>query len=295
MIKLERQRTAAAIVARYRGSLLRNKLRKLLRDEIERNQKLAAATTEEERKQIGPRKIDTGFWTDAKPQLSQESHTKCAYCESKARPGQVEHFRPKSVYWWLAYCYDNYAYSCGMCNARKLNHFPLFDETRRLPAPALTGLPANPTEADLDSIVASMSPDPLDTAAGAAFLAMIETEDGTLINPYLIDPAPLFSWELVPNKVSVKVTARATEGRLKKIAEAAIKLCALNNEDLQKERWLKYEDALEWKELFDFSVEQALEETRERAVNNIRRLMEPRQEFAGMVRYFATEEWQIVV
>ena len=41
--------------------------------------------------------------------------------------GDVEHFRPKSKYWWLAYCYENYLYSCQMCNQRyKKAEFPIF-------------------------------------------------------------------------------------------------------------------------------------------------------------------------
>ena len=58
-------------------------------------------------------------WKAAKPQLKIESGGKCAYCESPTDTvahGDVEHFRPKSVYWWLAYCYDNYVYACQICN-----------------------------------------------------------------------------------------------------------------------------------------------------------------------------------
>jgi uncharacterized protein (TIGR02646 family) len=53
----------------------------------------------------------------------------CAYCELDLRGGDrgdVEHFRPKSLYRWLAYDFDNYLLSCLACNREmKGNRFPL--------------------------------------------------------------------------------------------------------------------------------------------------------------------------
>ncbi|WP_422086372.1 hypothetical protein [Variovorax sp.] len=83
---------------------------------------------------------------------------KCAFCETRTSsgyPGDVEHFRPKaycealgpasssndiggqapgrkavsaksSGYWWLAYEWSNYLYSCNRCNSTwKRNQFPV--------------------------------------------------------------------------------------------------------------------------------------------------------------------------
>jgi hypothetical protein len=53
----------------------------------------------------------------------------CAYCQCylpQNDPGDVEHFRPKTTYWWLAYEFHNYLLSCGICNRiRKRERFPL--------------------------------------------------------------------------------------------------------------------------------------------------------------------------
>lgn len=53
----------------------------------------------------------------------------CAYCQgpfSASDRGDVDHFRPKSIYWWLAYDVSNYFLSCGRCNrVRKGDRFPL--------------------------------------------------------------------------------------------------------------------------------------------------------------------------
>lgn len=63
---------------------------------------------------------------------------KCCYCERKRtrkREMDVEHYRPKAKveketghkgYWWLAYNWKNYLWSCKSCNqGYKKNQFPL--------------------------------------------------------------------------------------------------------------------------------------------------------------------------
>lgn len=59
----------------------------------------------------------------------------CSYCLSEMRlgdRGDVEHFRPKSRYPWLAYRFSNYFLSCIKCNQHlKRAEFPISDETRR--------------------------------------------------------------------------------------------------------------------------------------------------------------------
>lgn len=78
---------------------------------------------------------------------------KCAYCEGKFSAfsyGDTEHYRPKAYsqqriggptirpgYFWLAYQWNNLAYSCEKCNrSRKRNVFPLLEPTSRARTPA---------------------------------------------------------------------------------------------------------------------------------------------------------------
>lgn len=70
----------------------------------------------------------------AKAFLGAKQHFKCAYCEGQSGEGEVEHFRPKSIYWWLTWSYDNLVLSCKDCNGPgyKGSKFELFDETARL-------------------------------------------------------------------------------------------------------------------------------------------------------------------
>jgi hypothetical protein len=59
----------------------------------------------------------------------------CAYCQRLASDsrGDVEHYRPKSVYPWLMYDFANYLLGCRVCNSnRKSNAFPLAPGARAI-------------------------------------------------------------------------------------------------------------------------------------------------------------------
>jgi len=63
--------------------------------------------------------------TSIQNKLNEVYHLKCAYCEQKLldSPKHIEHYRPKSIYYWLAYSWDNLLLSCGSCNSAKGNRF----------------------------------------------------------------------------------------------------------------------------------------------------------------------------
>lgn len=60
---------------------------------------------------------------------------KCAWCESWVERAtsyeEVDHYRPKSHYYWLGYVWDNLIISCKPCNTLKQDQFPLEDEQHR--------------------------------------------------------------------------------------------------------------------------------------------------------------------
>src|SRR6266702_8013350 len=94
------------------------------------------------------------IWSELKEKLAQLSHGKCWYCESLEVRGDkaVDHYRPKNEvkkcrghigYWWLAFNWENFRYSCQYCNERrkdrktgktggKGSYFPLLNETNRV-------------------------------------------------------------------------------------------------------------------------------------------------------------------
>ena len=57
--------------------------------------------------------------------LNEIYHLKCAYCEQKLldAPKHIEHYRPKKIYYWLAYSWDNLLLCCGACNSAKGDRF----------------------------------------------------------------------------------------------------------------------------------------------------------------------------
>lgn len=118
MISLERVRTAGAIHAKYRGA-----------DKRERDKELMHARRSFLNDNTKPILFKSAFWKTAKTQLKKESFGKCAYCEANTdvvAHGDVEHYRPKSIYWWLAYTYDNYLFACQICNQTyKSDNFPI--------------------------------------------------------------------------------------------------------------------------------------------------------------------------
>ena len=62
---------------------------------------------------------------DIKNKLQQIYKSKCAYCEHRLEELHVERYRPKSIYFWLAYSWDNLLLACPTCNKRKGNHFQI--------------------------------------------------------------------------------------------------------------------------------------------------------------------------
>jgi len=93
------------------------------------------------------------LWRSLKGQLEQVSDGKCWYCESSQHRADnaVDHYRPKNRnrsgehdgYWWLAFDWRNYRYSCTYCNSRrsddvkgtsggKHDNFPLLTPRREL-------------------------------------------------------------------------------------------------------------------------------------------------------------------
>lgn len=64
-------------------------------------------------------------YKDIKSKLKAIYHSKCAYCEKQIETGEVEHYRPKSTYYWLAFSWDNLLLCCGECNRAKGKKFEI--------------------------------------------------------------------------------------------------------------------------------------------------------------------------
>lgn len=231
MIQLKRTRTARDL-AGFTGAALQTRLGKLLQYYYE-----AGATG---RVDFKPKTRQV--WPKAKAQLRKESFGKCAYCEADTAVvahGDVEHFRPKSDYWWLAYCYDNYTFSCQVCNqVHKGDKFGV--NGARLAAPALpAALPLDP--AVLARLTAGLCPDPA-AVTDEQVMQHFAVEDADLVHPYLDDPERYFAWKAIPDTQEVLVVPRTTSVRARRAVQAAEDVLGLNREELRRLRWIAYEE-----------------------------------------------------
>lgn len=90
-------------------------------------------TTHERRMEIinNESYIDEGKYNDRyktqdiRDALRDIYNGKCAYCELWVEQSHVEHYRPKKIYYWLAYSWDNLILSCATCNQHKGVNFNL--------------------------------------------------------------------------------------------------------------------------------------------------------------------------
>jgi len=62
---------------------------------------------------------------DIKESLNSIYHHKCAFCEQRVEQIQVEHYRPKKTYYWLAFSWDNLLLACQTCNIAKGSQFSI--------------------------------------------------------------------------------------------------------------------------------------------------------------------------
>lgn len=139
-------------------------------------------------------------------------HGKCCYCERKRwikRESDIEHYRPKSEvtgegnhpgYWWLAYEWTNYLFSCKPCNEdHKRNHFPL--------------LPGSPRAVDPNDNLSAERP--------------------VLLNPIDDEPESCISYDWwTGGGLFVKALGYDNDGR----GSETIKILGLNDDQLMEER-----------------------------------------------------------
>lgn len=277
MIKLTRERSETAIKPVFRGQRRIELNAKLIREHIE-----ILNNTKEKHS------WDSNVWGASKEQLLIESNNKCAYCEAPLKAvayGDVEHYRPKSIYWWLAYNYENYLVSCTLCNqAFKKDKFPLDNPRKIQGGPVLR---KNYTDKEINKLAPVINPDPLEEPQGMAhrdFLGLHSGEGALLVNPYYDDPEEIFEYQAndVLKEVEIKVKPGVVNAQ--KIQKAIVDDYGLNRLELKQLRY-------EWYDLY-FTHKLVLKENavssnlKDRANLKIGDLKKNNSPFAGMIRYF---------
>lgn len=279
MIKLSRIRTHPPIHENFFG-----------RKRIDANLKLLKQKRDGELDKKGEKKWNSSFWKESKTQLLAESKNKCAYCETPTRVvsyGDVEHFRPKSVYWWLAYSYENYLPSCTACNQEyKKDFFKLEDKKHQL-----TGikLAKTITDTELEALAPMLTVDPVDDAQGKKlqdFEKELQSEKALLVNPYTDDPAIYFAYEPILENNEVVVVP--TETKYDKIVKACEDLFGLNRKELLDFRF-------QWYCLY-MTIRHTLADkaisapTKWMNENRLKDMRADKSAYAGMIRYFDTKK-----
>ncbi|MFT7723031.1 MAG: hypothetical protein QM788_09395 [Roseateles sp.] len=223
-------------------------------------------------------------WGKAKPQLKKESFGKCAYCEADTAVvahGDVEHFRPKSAYWWLAYCYDNYTFSCQVCNQTyKGDTFHVVGAS--LPAPPVPPSPPA-TPAQLAALAGSLCPDPA-AATDASVARLFAAEDADLVDPYTGDPEKLFGWKVIPATQEVLLVPRTRAARARRAVKAAEDMLGLNREELRRLRWQAYDEL----ETMALAIQEGrfTDARKKELLLRLQRQAQGSRPFAGMKRFF---------
>ena len=221
-------------------------------------------------------------WKPAKSALKKESGGKCAYCEAPTHTvahGDVEHFRPKSRYWWLAFCFDNYLYSCQICNqSYKGNKFPVA-------GPAIAGPPMPPAKPDgvaLNNLAAALVLDAT-LLKDHHVAALWAPEAADLVNPYVEDPAPLLAYEV--DDANEEIWLRSSGSPRADRAVDAAQIClGINREELRRERYANYLTLAAFKEILEQTTDPRVQAIARKEVIRMQGVKEP---FAGMRRYFA--------
>ena len=271
MISLTRQRTATVIPTDFTGDT-----RKLWEKELLENERKI------KKGELDRHKFLQSRWKKVKDQLKLEAYDKCAYCEapnSMVAYGDVEHYRPKSVYWWLAYNYDNYLVSCQLCNqSYKSDNFPV--KNARIKAPTIT----KTTKDDyILSIAGKCTPDPLDNSGMllSEFITAHNTERPYLLNPYFDEPADYYAWRAddILREVELVPLPNTTE-----FVQSAIDYYGLNRKELRDLRYRIYYLYTGYKlVLTDTGISDI---TRRETKQRIEYMKGNKAPFAGMIRYF---------
>jgi hypothetical protein len=276
-------RTAQAIAAGFRGQTRITRARLLLDGTVAGTLKFTSANS---------------YWKTTKPQLKKETGGKCAYCEAPTdvnSHGDVEHFRPKSVYWWLAYCYDNYLYSCQVCNQiYKGDNFPVHGTTMRIDPPLPDPFPSGLSESQRSALAARLAPDPLNDGEGypmARFLQAVNREKAGLPDPYVLDPQRFFKWEVDSVLKEVSLAPRNNLVATKRAFAAAMTYLGLNREELKRVRWQHYLTLDVARTAFNATLAHSAE--RQTVVDALKEMLSDGWPFAAMNRYFVKDVWQL--
>jgi uncharacterized protein (TIGR02646 family) len=229
-------------------------------------------------------------WDKAKDQMLRESSGKCAYCESPTSVvayGDVEHFRPKSKYWWLAYCYENFLPACVICNQRfKRDEFAMGRKGKAWTGPAVT---KDMKPAALKALAKTMTVDALNDADGMPlqlFTKTTDSERALLLHPYFQNPAEFLAYKPILETKEVLVVP------LKSSAKAHVSACekyfGINRQELKDERYRHYSLYMTFRQTL--ATPGIPDKLKKSIRQRIAEMCSGSLRYTGMIRYFETKK-----
>jgi hypothetical protein len=161
------------------------------------------------------------------------------------------------------------------------------------------------TDADLEQLVGSCTPDPLARGDGMtmkAFRAACQAERPRLLDPYLVDPEPFFGWVARPDAEApvgttlwlVEAVPRNNRPRTNLVFEAAREHYGLNRKSLEQLRGRVYGLLLDLKGILERINRAEKPDVWGLTANGLRTMMSARSPYAGMARYFVYDEWKLL-
>jgi|HubBroStandDraft_3_1064219.scaffolds.fasta_scaffold180820_1 hypothetical protein len=279
MIRLTRVRTTPPIHKNFYGAA-----------RVAANLALMKKKRDGELESASEAKWDSAFWKKAKKQLLVETSGKCAYCETPTSVvdyGDVEHFRPKSKYWWLAYSYENYLASCAICNQKfKSDDFLLRNENSKMPGPIIH---TDYTDERLKQMAAMITVDPVTSNEGMPyeiFEDQIQSEWALLVNPYFEDPEEFYAYTPIIETQEVHVVP--TKKEYKDVVRASEDLFGINRTELLNLRFQWYCLYMTFRHsLADPGITSNTAIMNQNQINNMKKGNMP---YTGMVRYLETQQ-----
>ncbi|HNI43367.1 MAG TPA: HNH endonuclease [Chitinophagales bacterium] len=163
--------------------------------------------------------------TAIKADLNRYYHNKCAFCETSltdnkgANQFTVEHFRPKTHYFWLGYEWTNLMPTCWTCNNHKENKFQILDKRKKATLPLLPCGNLNLDECN-------------------AHCQNLLAENADLLHPEIEDPMDFLQFS--KEKIGFFVEGTTAHRR----ANYTINLCKLNRTALAIEQRKKIYDTV---------------------------------------------------
>jgi uncharacterized protein (TIGR02646 family) len=175
-----------------------------------------------EKELLENRHVIGNCYKKSRSKLEELYFEKCAYCETeylKNTDTWVEHYRPQSVYYWLAYEWSNLIPTCPKCNRIKKAKFPLINSQNRIVSPPVRDgrLDKEKCKADCNELIGELP---------------------YVLHPEIDNPEEFLDFELDKNKKGIEITGIDILGRGKNTTE----ICNLNRESLMLDRQSKVID-----------------------------------------------------